>query len=119
MGDLIVFVIVALICVVGFKSIVKHTKGEAGGCCNTSSKPLELKKKHKGAVVEKIELNIEGMSCDNCRIRVQNALNEQEGAVAHVNLKKKTAVVECEKKTDAAELIRRVKEAGYEASLAK
>ena len=56
-------------------------------------------------------LCIEGMSCAHCSARVEKALNDLEGVKAHVDLKKKTAVVE----TDVADdvLVKAVEDAGY------
>ena len=56
-------------------------------------------------------LFIEGMSCPHCSARVEKALNGLEGVTAHVDLKKKRALVETEVEDDV--LIKAVEDAGY------
>ena len=59
-------------------------------------------------------LKIEGMSCKNCAIRIENAFNEQEGFYAKVDLGKKSALIRL--KVPAAEemLEQTVSRAGYQ-----
>ena len=38
-------------------------------------------------------LSVEGMHCENCEARVENALNRIDGAAAKASWKKKTVVV--------------------------
>lgn len=116
MIDLLILLLIILMCLVGLRTVIKHMKGEGGGCCNTSDKPLELKKKHHGPITNTLVFKIEGMHCENCRIRVQNALNGIQGVVAHVNLKKEQALLECEKRIDPYQVIWCVQEVGYQAS---
>ena len=54
------------------------------------------------------------MSCKNCRIRVENSLNETEGVWAAVNLKKKEATVRMKSRISEQELRRAVEKAGYD-----
>ena len=56
---------------------------------------------------------IEGMTCEHCKNRVENALNRLEGVSAKVNLKKKTAVVSMEKEIEDMQLQKAVEQAGY------
>ena len=62
-----------------------------------------------------IRLSISGMSCAGCVASVENALNNTAGvASASVNFAEHTATVEGD--VDTAELIRQVKDAGYDAA---
>ena len=54
---------------------------------------------------------IEGMSCNHCSSRVENALNALEGTKAKVDLKKKCAFVETELSDEV--LTHAVEDAGY------
>ncbi|MDT8437015.1 MAG: cation transporter [Gemmatimonadota bacterium] len=64
---------------------------------------------------ERIELAVEGMSCDHCTGRVKKALEGVEGVrAAEVSLDPGRAVVEGEG-LDAAALAAVVTDAGYEA----
>jgi copper chaperone len=48
----------------------------------------DKKKKLKNIIGQK-RVQIEGMTCEHCKNRVENALNRLEGVSAKVNLKKK------------------------------
>ncbi|EFS8542612.1 heavy-metal-associated domain-containing protein [Listeria monocytogenes] len=66
--------------------------------------------------MEKLTLNVEGMTCSHCEARVTKALSEVNGVKsAVVSLDEGTATVEFEKEqvTEDA-LIDAVEEAGYE-----
>ena len=54
------------------------------------------------------------MSCNHCRIRVENSLNETEGVWAKVNLKEKEATVRMKSRVSEQELRRAVEKAGYD-----
>ena len=63
----------------------------------------DKKKKLKNIIGQK-RVQIEGMTCEHCKNRVENALNRLEGVSAKVNLKKKTAVVSMEKEVEDMQL---------------
>ena len=59
-------------------------------------------------------IHIEGMCCEHCAKRVENALSAVSGVVsADVKLKKKTAVVRSREEIDDAEISKVISEAGY------
>lgn len=58
------------------------------------------KKKNLKNIIGQKRVQIEGMTCEHCKNRVENALNRLEGVSAKVNLKKKTAVVSMEKEVE-------------------
>ena len=72
----------------------------------------DKKKKLKNIIGQK-RVQIEGMPCEHCKNRVENALNRLEGVSAKVNLKKKTAVVSMEKEVEDMQLQKAVEQAGY------
>ena len=59
-------------------------------------------------------LAVEGMHCENCEIRVENALNRLDGVLCKVNLKKKTAAVSYSKEVSDELLKETVEKLGYE-----
>ena len=60
-------------------------------------------------------IKIEGMSCEHCKKRVEDALSQLEGVKsAKVNLKEKEAVVSLKNDVSDDVLKAKVKEAGYE-----
>ncbi len=89
MSNVIIVIILLIAVVFGMKETVKHFKGEGACCGGGSSKPK--KKKLEGKVVCKYAFRIEGMHCGNCANAVTRAINDIDGAVAKVSLKKKTA----------------------------
>lgn len=60
-----------------------------------------------------ITLKIEGMMCNHCRNRVEEALNAVSGTKATVNLSQESAHCEIDKTVSLEQLIQAVKDAGY------
>lgn len=69
--------------------------------------------------MEKVKLNIEGMTCKNCQGKVEKALNELVGVEnVKINLKKKIAKVKYDETINKTEdLTNAVSEAGYPAEV--
>lgn len=59
-------------------------------------------------------ITVEGMHCEHCSARVEQALNALNGVSAKVNLKKKTATVDLSGDVSDQTLMNAVKDAGYE-----
>lgn len=59
-------------------------------------------------------IDINGMSCEHCKARVEKALNAIDGVEAKVELKKNRAIVNLKKDIDDKTLRDAVTEAGYE-----
>lgn len=108
---IIVAVLVVLICI-GIRSSIKHFKGE-GGCCGGGSTTVKAKRKKLKKVIAQKTVIIEGMSCEHCKNRVENRINEMDGAAAKVNLKKKEAVVSLEKEISDEQIRTIIEKAGY------
>ena len=58
-------------------------------------------------------MNIEGMSCGNCKNHVEKALNAIDGVSATVDLKDNSATIELAKDVDNSVLTKAVEDAGY------
>lgn len=112
MEDFIVIGVIVLLCFFGLRATKKHVKGE-GGCCGGGSS-LPRQRKHLERVVGKKIVKIDGMTCENCRNRVERAINQMDGVAARVNLRKKEAVVSYTSDLDEEALRRVVEKAGYE-----
>lgn len=112
MENVIILGVVVVIVLLGIRPTIKHFKGE-GGCCGGGStvrpRPKKLEK-----VVEKRILTLEGMTCENCRNRVEGSLNDMEGVSARVSLKKKQAVVSMDRLIPVEKLKETVEKAGYQ-----
>ena len=112
--NIICAVIIVVVVFFAAKSSIPHFKGE-GACCGGGGYKEKLKKpKRLKNVVSKKEIQIEGMKCDNCRTRVQNALNEMDDISAKVDLKSKRAVVKLGRQINDDELTRIISGMGYE-----
>lgn len=110
MENLIILAVIALLVILGLRSGLKHFKGE-GGCCGGGSTYVSKKKLKK--VIAKKTIVIEGMTCENCKNRVERFINDMDGAAAKVNLKKKEAVVSLDREISDEQLRAVVKKAGY------
>ena len=88
----ILLLIIVVIIVLAIKPSIKHLKGQ-GGCCGGDDTPKPKKKKLDAPIVATKIISIDGMHCDNCKNRVEKAINSLDSAVAKVNLSKKIATV--------------------------
>lgn len=91
MENYIIIGILLVIIMIAILRAKKHFKG--GGCCGSGSNTIRDKKTLNEPKLGEKTLVIEGMHCENCKIRVESALNHLDGVVCKVNLKKKTATV--------------------------
>ena len=109
------YIIIAVLAIMVFfmlRSSIKHFKGE-GGCCGGGGGIIEDNKKLTSTEIGSKTISISGMSCDNCRIRVKNALNRIDGLTAEVDLKKSTAELHYSREISDDEIRRAVEDAGY------
>lgn len=88
MGNVLIIAILIVIVICAISPTIKHFKGE-GGCCGGGSTVKEKKKKLSAPQIGTKKIKIEGMHCKNCVNRVTNAVNQIDGAVCKVNLKKR------------------------------
>lgn len=91
MENTIIITILILVLVLALLRTKKHFKG--GGCCGSGSNTIRSRKTLTEPKLGEKRLSVEGMHCENCQARVENALNRLDGVVCKVNLRKKTAVV--------------------------
>ena len=110
--NIIIVLILIAILIPAVKSSITHMKGEGSCCGGPKEKPI--KKRIPGKPIGRMSVHIEGMSCDHCRVRVENRLNELDGVVARVSLAKKLAQVSLYKKVDEQAIRDQVIGAGYE-----
>ncbi len=78
--------ILVLICLFfALKGVLKHFRGESS-CCGGGAITAPPEKKLEGKIIGKKIIAIEGMTCGNCKIRVEQMLDTIDGAAAKVNL---------------------------------
>lgn len=114
MGTYIVVAVLVVAIVFAVRGSMKHVKGE-GGCCGGGSVPKVKKQRIKQSVAVK-RIVIEGMTCDNCRKRVENSLNELNQVNAKVSLKDNTATVKLGEYVPDEMLRGAIEKAGYKVS---
>ena len=91
MDNTIIIAILIFILAFALLRVKKHFKG--GGCCGSGSNTIRDKKTLTEPKLGEKKMTIEGMTCENCEIRLENALNRIDGVAAQVSYKKKTAIV--------------------------
>ena len=114
--NVLLVAIIAVILFFAVKNSIPHFKGE-GACCGGGDKEKAIKPKKLDNVIATKTIHIDGMRCVNCRIRVQNKLNEMDGVSAKVNLEKKTATVQLGKDISDDVLIESIEKMGYKAEI--
>lgn len=112
MENAIIIGILLVVIVVAVLRAKKHFKG--GGCCGSGGNTIRDKKTLTEPKLGEKVLTVEGMHCENCEIRVENALNRLDGVLCKVNLKKKTATVSYSREISDEELKAVVEKLGYD-----
>ncbi len=85
MENYIIIGIISIIVIIGVIYTVKHFKGEGGCCGGGSYKP---KSKKLTNVLYQKTFKVDGMHCEHCKNRVEEVVNDIQGVVGKVNLKK-------------------------------
>ena len=111
--------LVVLACLgVAAKHIYKLFKGETS-CCGTEA-PRVPEKKLSGPIVGEKVVKISGMTCGNCKNRVEMLLDDIDGAAAQVNLHRNQATVKMTRDVSDDEIKTALAGSGYEVvSIAK
>lgn len=112
MENLVIIVLLVLVVAIALFRTRKHFKG--GGCCGSGGNVIRDRKTLTQPAIGEKTLLIQGMSCENCEIRVENALNRLDGVAAHVSFKKKRAVVSYSQMVDEKLLKQTVERLGYQ-----
>ncbi len=112
MENIIIIVIAVLVLGVSVYLSVKHFKGEGGCCGGVTYKPKKKKLKN---VLYKKEFKVDGMHCEHCRARVEEAVNDISGICGKVDLGKGTLTVSYSKDVDDSIIVSRLERAGYKA----
>lgn len=88
MANAIIILVVALIVFFAIKGSVSHFKGEGACCGGGDGKTKKIRPRKLANVVATKIVRIDGMVCDNCEARVQNALNSIDDISAKVSRSK-------------------------------
>lgn len=110
MQDSMIIIILTILLAVGVVYTIRHFKGKSA-CCGGGS--TYVSKKRLDHVAAKKTFLVEGMTCENCKARVERYVNELDGAAGKVNLKKNELVVSMEYDISDEKIIQAVEKAGY------
>ena len=110
--NIIVIGILVVILFFAVKNTIPHFKGE-GSCCGGGSRPKRNRPAKIGTVVSVKTVKINGMSCEHCYARVQNALNSLEGVNAKVNGSRDVAVIKADREISNERIKEVIAELGY------
>ena len=110
MENAIIIFIVVILVAVSIRPALKHMRGQ-GSCCGgggtyVSKKKLQNVTARKTAVVE-------GMTCENCKARVERAINDLDGLAGQVNLRKKEVRISMERDVDDEVIRAAIEKVGY------
>ena len=111
-STIVIVVILAVILFFAVKNSIPHFRGE-GGCCGGSGKEKLIKPAKLERIIATKVIKIEGMRCENCNRRVQNALNQLDGVNAKVYGDRVEAVVKLGRDIEDIELEKAVTGLGY------
>ena len=97
-STLVTILIVLVIAVVAFITIRNYRKQLKEGCCGAGGDDgpgakVEPKDTNKDNYKYTADVKIEGMHCDNCVRKVENAVNRIDGAWANVDLGSNSAKI--------------------------
>ena len=107
------YLIIGILLVLLVMALLRAKKHFKGGCCGSGSTTIRDKKVLSGPKLGQKTMTIAGMHCENCEIRVENALNRLDGVACKVSHKKKTAVVEYSAEVSDETLKAAVEKLGY------
>ncbi len=110
MQDYIIIAIIIVIAIVGFCSTIKHFKGQ-GGCCGGGD--YRPKKKKLPRVKYLKTFQVEGMHCEHCKNRVEEAVNDIHGIAGKVDLKKGLLTVSYAEDIEDSLITTRIQRIGY------
>lgn len=110
MENYIIVAIIVIVIVIGVRSAVKHFKRE-GGCCGGGEYKPKNKKLSK--IIYKKTFRVDGMSCNHCKSRVEEAVNDIKGVAGKVNLKKGELVVSFAEEVADEVIISKIEKVGY------
>ena len=113
--NIILLVLVVVVVAIGLWSTVRHFRGKGGGCCGGGDyKPRKKKLSH---VAGQKTFQVEGMHCEHCKVRVEEAVNDIKGAAGKVDLKKGLLTVSYAESLDEEQVKQKVERAGYRHTL--
>lgn len=112
-ATIIICVVIAAICIF---AVISYRKKLKNGCCGGGDEVKHVKPQDTNVndYDHVYRMDIEGMHCKNCAMRIENAFNEQPDCMAKVDLAGKFARIYTKKPVEEVVLKQTVWHAGYE-----
>ena len=110
MENYIIIGIVIAVVAVGILSAIKHFRGQGGCCGGGDYRPK--RKKLKGIRYQKT-FRVEGMHCEHCKRRIEEAVNDLRGAAGRVDLKRGMLTVSYAEEVADEVILQKIERIGY------
>lgn len=113
MGNYVIIGIVVVIVFFAVRSVIKRGKN---GCCGggaCSVQEVKAEDRNPEHYSYKAMVTVEDMHCENCKKKVESALNAVKGVWGTVDLKSKTAEVRMKEEHSEMEIREWINKAGY------
>lgn len=110
MENVILVIILVALAALGIYSAVRHFKGQ-GGCGGGGD--CKMKRKKLSNVLYVKTFKVEGMRCEHCKSRVEEAVNDINGVAGKVELKNGELTVLYAQRVDDSLITSRLERLGY------
>lgn len=110
MVNVILILLLAAVFAIGFVSSFRHFRGQ-GGCCGGGG--YRPRKKKLSNVIGRKCFTVEGMHCEHCKTRVEEAVNDIHGVAGQVELKKGELTVSYAEPVEDETIKARIERVGY------
>ena len=111
--DIILVLIVIIILIFALKGSMKHFNGEGACCGGNVNNKVKVDDKNISHYPYTITVYTEGMKCDGCKLKVENALNAKNGIYATANYHKNIVKVHMKENLSDEIITKVVEEVGY------
>lgn len=106
------YVLIAALVVLGLVYAIVSIKKKGSASCGCQCSEC-MKSSNATEYAHTYTIRIDGMSCEHCKARVENAFNELEGCSAEVNLDEKIATLHSVKELTEAVMKQTVENLGF------
>lgn len=112
-----VIIVLILVAAVGYGiySFIHHLRH--GGCCcgehDAPAKKVRAADTNKSHYPHRLVMGVDGMTCQNCQRRVENALNAMPGTWAAADLAAQQVSILTKESPDEAAIRQAIRDAGY------
>ena len=115
MNDFLIMLLMAILIAFALRRVFYRAR-KGGSCCGERQQTEERNKvfdRNKDHYSYAITIPIGGMTCENCAVKVQNALNSLNGVWAKVDIAEHKAHIRCKEAPDEKLLRQTIISAGY------